>query len=158
MDIRDIKDIIEIIGRTNISRFEMQKGDTNLIIEKYNDRQAKTENESLHGNRAEAESVSPHNPGIVQAVVSNDEPKNMDEELYIVKSPIIGTYYSAPSPDVQPFIEAGSKVKAGDILCIIEAMKAMNEIVSEYEGEVVEVFASNGQIVEYGQPLVSIRR
>lgn len=75
----------------------------------------------------------------------------------VVKSPIVGTFYAAASPDKPPFAQVGSRVKKGDTLFIIESMKLMNEIQSEYTGEVVEILAENGQAVEYGQPIMIIR-
>lgn len=75
---------------------------------------------------------------------------------HIVESPIVGTYYNAPSPDADPYICVGSKVKKGDVLCIIEAMKLMNEIEADQEGEIVEILVENEQGVEYGQPLFRI--
>jgi acetyl-CoA carboxylase biotin carboxyl carrier protein len=79
------------------------------------------------------------------------------EELHIVKSPIVGTFYGAPSPEAPPFVNPGETVREGQVLCIVEAMKLMNEIEADASGEVVAVLAENGQPVEYGQPLFSIR-
>jgi acetyl-CoA carboxylase biotin carboxyl carrier protein len=79
------------------------------------------------------------------------------EDLHIVKSPIVGTFYGAPSPDASPFVNPGDVVREGQVLCIVEAMKLMNEIEADASGEVVAVLAENGQPVEYGQPLFSIR-
>jgi acetyl-CoA carboxylase biotin carboxyl carrier protein len=81
-----------------------------------------------------------------------------DEDLTIVTSPIVGTFYRTPSPDAPPFVEVGSRVKKGQVLCIVEAMKLMNEIESEHEGEIVEVSVANGQPVEYGEALFKIRK
>ena len=78
-------------------------------------------------------------------------------ELAIVKSPIVGTFYRSPEPDAKPFAEIGDIVKKGQVLCIIEAMKLMNEIDSEYDGEIVSVYVENGQAVQYGERLFAIR-
>jgi acetyl-CoA carboxylase biotin carboxyl carrier protein len=78
-------------------------------------------------------------------------------ELAVVKSPIVGTFYRSPEPSAPPFVEIGSIVKKGQVLCIIEAMKLMNEIDSEYDGEVVNVYVENGQPVQYGERLYAIR-
>ena len=78
-------------------------------------------------------------------------------ELHLIKSPIVGTFYAAPSPGADPFVTSGSRVETGQVLCIIEAMKLMNEIESDVTGEVVEIFVENGKPVEYGQPLFGIR-
>jgi acetyl-CoA carboxylase biotin carboxyl carrier protein len=77
--------------------------------------------------------------------------------LHMVKSPIVGTFYEAPAPGAPPFVRPGDSVQAGQVLCIIEAMKLMNEIESDASGEIVKVLASNGQPVEYGQPLFAVR-
>lgn len=80
------------------------------------------------------------------------------EDLHTIKSPIVGTYYSAPSPDAAAFVKVGDSVKNGQVLCIIEAMKLMNEIESDVSGEVVKIFPENGHPVEYGEPLFAIRK
>jgi acetyl-CoA carboxylase biotin carboxyl carrier protein len=80
-----------------------------------------------------------------------------EEELHTVKSPIVGTFYAAPNPGSPAFVKVGDRVKAGQVLCIVEAMKLMNEIESDTAGEVVRVLVENGQPVEYGQPLFAIR-
>jgi acetyl-CoA carboxylase biotin carboxyl carrier protein len=79
------------------------------------------------------------------------------EDLHVVKSPIVGTFYSSPSPDADPFVSVGSRIEAGQVLCIIEAMKLMNEIESDVSGEVARMFVENGHPVEYGEPLFGIR-
>ena len=79
------------------------------------------------------------------------------ETLHVLKSPIVGTFYGAPSPDSDPYVKAGSKVKKGQVLCIIEAMKLMNEIESDVDGEIVEIHPRNAQPVEFGEPLFGIR-
>lgn len=82
---------------------------------------------------------------------------NEDKSGKIVKAPLIGVYYSAPSPDSEPFIEVGKKISKGSVVCIIEAMKVMNEIESEIDGEVAEIFVNNAQPVEFGQPLFRVK-
>ena len=84
------------------------------------------------------------------------ENKEKIEEGNIVKSPMIGTFYMKPSPDSDPYVEIGSTVKKGTVLCIIEAMKLMNEIESEYEGKITEIFVKDGEAVDYGKPLFRI--
>jgi acetyl-CoA carboxylase biotin carboxyl carrier protein len=77
--------------------------------------------------------------------------------LHVIKSPIVGTFYSAPGPDAPPFVSPGARVEAGQVLCIVEAMKLMNEIESDASGEIVKCLVVNGQPIEYGQPLFAIR-
>jgi acetyl-CoA carboxylase biotin carboxyl carrier protein len=87
---------------------------------------------------------------------STAEPRS-SEDLHLIKSPIVGTFYGAPSPGAEAFVKVGSQVEAGQTLCIVEAMKLMNEIESDASGEVIRVYVENGQPVEYGQPLFGIR-
>ena len=82
---------------------------------------------------------------------------SQDQDLHIIPSPIVGTFYRSPSPTADPFVKIGSNVEPDSVVCIIEAMKLMNEIQSEFAGEVVKVYVENGQPVEYGQPLFGIR-
>ena len=96
----------------------------------------------------------------VKTEASKDEaPKTVEEDknIFVVKSPIVGTFYASSSPDKENFVKAGSKVKKGSVLCIIEAMKLMNEIESEVQGEVVEIMVDNESMVEFGQPMFKIR-
>src|SRR6266436_5275091 len=79
------------------------------------------------------------------------------EDLHLVKSPIVGTFYESPSPGTEAFVKVGTHVETGKVLCIVEAMKLMNEIESDVTGEVIRIFVENGQPVEYGQPLFGIR-
>ncbi len=79
------------------------------------------------------------------------------EEGNIIKAPMVGTFYSKPSPDAEPYVQIGQKVKKGDVLCIIEAMKLMNEIESEFDGEVIEILVKDGEAVEYGKPLLRVK-
>ena len=99
----------------------------------------------------------------VQAAESDEEGQKADlssvkdyNKYRDVKSPMVGIFYTAPSPDAEPFVKAGSKVKKGDTLCIIEAMKLMNDVVAEEDGEIVEICAENGSLVEFGQVLFKI--
>lgn len=88
---------------------------------------------------------------------SNKTEEKIEENFNIVKSPMVGTFYLKPSPDSEPYVKVGQKVKKGDTLCIIEAMKLMNEIESEFDGEIVEVLLKDGEMVEYGKPLFKIK-
>jgi acetyl-CoA carboxylase biotin carboxyl carrier protein len=84
-------------------------------------------------------------------------PAGTQPEAHILNSPIVGTFYRAPSPDAEPFVEVGSRVKKGQVLCIIEAMKLMNEIESDVDGVIAEIYPQNAQAVEFGEPLFAIR-
>lgn len=90
-----------------------------------------------------------------QVATTNDE---VDASLHKIVSPMVGTFYAAPSPDAEPYVKVGSKVTAETIVCIVEAMKLMNELEAEVEGEIVEILVENGQLVEYGQPLFLVKK
>lgn len=102
---------------------------------------------------ASAQSVAP--AGAPHAL--GMEPAKAAEDVHLVKSPIVGTFYSAPSPDAEPFVTVGARVEVGKVLCIIEAMKLMNEIESDVAGEIVSIYPENGSPVEYGESLFGIR-
>jgi acetyl-CoA carboxylase biotin carboxyl carrier protein len=101
--------------------------------------------------------AAPGPPAAPAAPVSPDAALEDGPELAIVKSPIVGTFYRAPEPGAKNFVEVGDGVKKGEVLCIIEAMKLMNEIDSEYDGEIVSIYVENGQAVQYGERLFAIR-
>ena len=108
----------------------------------------------------EAHSVAVAGGNAPAAAAQADEDSAPEASLpagNVMKSPIVGTFYSAPSPDKPPFVEVGKKVKKGDVLFIIESMKLMNEIQSEFDGEVAEILCENGQAVEFGQPIMVIK-
>ena len=93
----------------------------------------------------------------VEKAKQEEKKEEKQEDYKIVKSPMVGTFYSKSSPDAKPYVQVGSKVKKGDILCIVEAMKLMNEIESEFDGEIVEVCVNDGDMVDYGKPLFKIK-
>ncbi len=99
---------------------------------------------------AHIENSSSANPSV-------EAPPETQEDLYLIKSPIVGTFYASPAPSAPPFVKAGDVVQAGQVLCIIEAMKLMNEIEAEIAGEIIRVYVENGQPVEYGQSLFALR-
>lgn len=94
---------------------------------------------------------------IVPEKKEQKEKEESKEEYKVVKSPMVGTFYSKSSPNAKPYVKMGQKVKKGDILCIVEAMKLMNEIESEYDGEIVEICVEDGEMVDYGKPLFKIK-
>ncbi|QIB28034.1 acetyl-CoA carboxylase biotin carboxyl carrier protein [Caloranaerobacter azorensis] len=147
MNIKDIKELILTIDKTSINRVDIETADIKISISKSDD--IILNNEKL-ANEIESE-------GTKKEVLTNEDITN-DEDIFVVKSPIVGTFYTSPSPGAEPFVKAGDKVEEGQTLCIIEAMKIMNEITSEVSGEIVEILVENEEVVEYGQPLMKIRR
>src|SRR6185312_8112376 len=99
----------------------------------------------------------PPAPGPTHPGTQASTEASQDQDLHIIPSPIVGTFYRSPSPTAEPFVKIGTNVEADSVVCIIEAMKLMNEIQAEAAGEVVKVYVENGQPVEYGQPLFGIR-
>ncbi|QCX33797.1 acetyl-CoA carboxylase biotin carboxyl carrier protein [Caloramator sp. E03] len=146
MELKDIKEIIREIDSSSISEFEFQKDNIRIVIKRNNT--VKYVNYDL----PKEESLF-----LVAEDKDNDE-KDTLNDIYIIKSPIVGTFYSAPNPEAKPYVTVGSKVKKGDVLCIVEAMKLMNEITSDVDGEIVEIMVQNGSFIEYGQPLFGVRK
>ncbi len=162
MNQKELKELIEFLIEKDISEFELERGDVKVRIKRGVDAQPVPVITPVAAVPAIA-SVSPSAPPPA-AVTQTSAPAvpeapraEAEEELHLVKSPIVGTFYEAPAPGAPPFINPGDHVQAGQVLCIIEAMKLMNEIESDMTGEIVKVLAANGKPVEYGQPLFSIR-
>ena len=152
MEYDKIKQLMEDMGNSKLTSIEIEFPDgTKISMKKENKEIVKV---------AEAKEVIEPNKTVVSESI---EEKNIetttttDENYNIVKSPMVGTFYLKPSPDSEPFVKIGQRVKKGDTLCIIEAMKLMNEIESEFDGEIVEVLLNDGEIVEYGKPLFKIK-
>lgn len=160
MNQKELKELIEFLIEKDIAEFELERGDVKVRIKR-----------ALPGGAVvmqAATSVAPHfapatsvlaaaAPAPAAPAAASAESGESDEGLSIVKSPIVGTFYEAPSPGAPPFLKMGDSVSQGQVLCIVEAMKLMNEIESDVAGEIVKIYVKNGQPVEYGQPLFGIR-
>lgn len=136
MDLKKIYDIVERIEKSNLTRFEYSEKDMKIVLEK--------------------------NSGNDKSYISNvtttekyNIPEKVNEGNYI-KSPIVGTYYSKPSPESEAFVSVGDKVKKGDVLCVIEAMKLFNEIQAECDGVIKEILVNDGDMVAFDQPIMLI--
>lgn len=136
------------------------------LVSEYGFTDFKFENEKIKVRLSKQVTVSVAQPELVHAtatavaspVAHTDPPAAVEEELHTITSPIVGTYYSAPGPDKDLYVKVGSNVTPETVVCIVEAMKLMNEIQAETTGEVVKIYVENGQPVEYGQPLFGIRK
>ena len=133
MDTDKIKTIMNLFEDSHISRMNIQDGDLNITLEK--------------------DFIQTEIKSVQENILEN---KKEELENYIVKSPLVGTYYQASGENQEPYIKIGDKVNIGDTLCIIEAMKVMNEIKSEINGTVLDIKVKNGETVEYDQPLIVI--
>ena len=145
----EIKEIIELAQEHNLSEFEIEKEGVRLRIKR----------EGAHDHGA-VTAVSAPAPALIAAQsVESTFGTDVDgsTDLSVVKSPIVGTFFRAPDPEAKPFVEVGDKVGKGQVLCIIEAMKLMNEINAEEDGEIAEILVENGQPVQYGDQLFSMR-
>ncbi|MCL4812143.1 MAG: acetyl-CoA carboxylase biotin carboxyl carrier protein [Vicinamibacteraceae bacterium] len=155
MNVDDLKQILELVREHDLAEFEYEQDGLKLRVRKAG---------AAAPVVAPAVAVAPA-PLPVTAAASagvaasppTPVPGGDTEEFAIVTSPIVGTFYRAPSPEASSFVEVGGSVRKGQVLCIIEAMKLMNEIESEYEGEVVKVYVENGQPVQYGERLFAIK-
>jgi len=150
VDIRKVKKLIEMLEESKISEIEIHEGEESVRISRHSsmtDQPQTYVQVPMSGQRQEATSAEPARPA------APVEP----EGLYI-KSPMVGIFYASPSPDKSAFVAPGTEVKLGDIVCIIEAMKIMNQIEADTEGTVVKTMVENGAPVEYGQPLFLIRK
>ncbi|MCS7080053.1 MAG: acetyl-CoA carboxylase biotin carboxyl carrier protein [Chloracidobacterium sp.] len=160
MNIKEIKELIELVNEKQIAELEIDKAGLKLRIKTIYAVEGKGIVIS-QPSTADLHAYAPQPPEEkiqVAKEVIKEEASETEEDLHIIYSPIVGTFYRAPSPDSAPFVEIGSHVSPGTVLCIIEAMKLMNEIESDIAGEVVKIHQENGKPVEFGQPLFSLRR
>ncbi len=151
MDYDEINQILELMRVHGLAEFELERGDLHIRL-----RKAETPLATLPIPPG-AGPVVPEDLNRPSATAEATSGGTGESGAAIVEAPILGTFYRASAPDVSPFVEIGDVVKPGDVLCIIEAMKLMNDIKSEHAGEVVEIFVENGQPVQYGERLFSIR-
>ncbi len=150
MDLRKLKTLIDLVAESGIAELEVTEGEDKVRIVKHHGAQAAP----MIGAVSPAVAAPPAAGAAVPAAAvapAPEEPKG-----HQVKSPMVGTFYRAPGPGAKPFVEVGQAVKPGDTLCIIEAMKLLNEIEAEVSGSVKEILVENGQAVEYGQVLFVI--
>lgn len=177
MNLKELKELIELVSEKGFAEFEIERQGFRLRISRFSPA-------PVAAVSALSSPATPTDHTIASAPVSGiaappvvrsevpkstaadtaqiaqspgGEPSIPQQELYVLKSPIVGTLYRSPSPDAPPFVNTGSRVEKGQVLCIIEAMKLMNEIESDVEGVIVEIYPQNGQPVEYGEPLFGIK-
>jgi len=159
-DLKKIKELIKIMNENDLLEVEIQHGDDKVSLKRFEPQ------------RAEGPSVTPLqviNPNVPVQPAASDNSKSSSasdevkktaaeqEDLVEIKSPLVGTFYNQPSPDSDSYVEVGTHVETQRVVCIVEAMKVMNEIQAEISGTIVAVLAENGQAVEYGQPLFRVK-
>jgi acetyl-CoA carboxylase biotin carboxyl carrier protein len=158
-DTQELKQLIDFLKENQVAEFELDRGESRVRL-KFEQPQASPAGLSDLASllaRSGATSAQPATAATAASATSEDAPTDPDAGLHLVKSPIVGTYYGSPSPGASPFVTPGDHVDKGQVICIVEAMKLMNEIESDAAGEIVKCFVSNGQPIEFGQPLFSIR-
>ena len=151
MNLKELKEIIDLVtSKESIEELELEKSGVRLRI-----RRASSPVASVSAAPATTAAVAP----AVSALQAPPQlPQEVEEELFYIKSPIVGTFYKAASPNSDAFVSIGDFVEKGAVVCIIEAMKLMNEIESDVAGEIVSILVENGQPVEYGEKLLAIRQ
>ena len=137
MDIKEIKALAEVLNKMNLSKLEVSEGDKKIVIKRQINNTASTT--------------------VVTETISKQETIKPKDDSIIIKAPFAGVFYSASSPKSQPFVKVGSTVNKGDVVCIVEAMKLMNEITADVSGTITEICAQNEGIVEYGQVLFKLK-
>jgi acetyl-CoA carboxylase biotin carboxyl carrier protein len=160
MNQKELKELIEFLIEKDIAEFELERGDVKVRIKRGGDQVYPTPHfAGLPAPPAAAAGSSARTSTAPGEAASPPEgaPSAEAEKLHSVRSPIVGTFYESPSPGSPPFVKLGDKVDVGQLLCIVEAMKLMNEIESDVRGEIIKKVANNGQPIEYGQELFVIR-
>lgn len=155
MDLRKLKTLIDLVSESNISELEITEADGKVRIVK-SDPAAAAVAQPVYAPAVAAPAVTAAAPAPAPAAAPVAAPAPAAETGHIVKSPMVGTFYRASSPNAKPFADVGQAVKEGEAICIIEAMKIMNEIEADKTGTITKVLVENGQPVEYGQPLFVI--
>jgi len=171
MNQKEIKELIELLVEKDITEFELERGDVKVHVKRGGSTAPMVQVAPLAAVQPLAV-AAPAAPAVSSAAPPSAAPSPAaatpvaapageaasEAELFVVKSPIVGTFYEAPSPGTPPFVKLGNTVKEGQVLCIIEAMKLMNEIEAEVSGTIAKIFVSNGSPVEYGMSLFGIRK
>ena len=162
MNQKEIKELIRFLKEEGITEFELERGDVKIHVKWGGDSAAAPLHETRYYAVPAAPAVAPELGvvPVVQAPAAAAPPPPKEEppeDLHIVRSPIVGTFYESPSPGAPPFVKPGDMIAAGQVLCIVEAMKLMNEIEADVAGELVKRLVTNGQPIEYGQELFAIR-
>ncbi len=157
----EIKELIKLVNQTSIHELEIENEGSRLCIRKPNHTQVQS-GVFNQPNQNQNEPLPQAQPLTVNAPSANVKATEVNEQetasnLHTIASPMVGTFYASPSPSAPIFVKKGDKVKEKTVVCIVEAMKLMNEIEAEVKGEIVEILVDNGQLVEFGQPLFLVK-
>jgi acetyl-CoA carboxylase biotin carboxyl carrier protein len=152
-DLKKIKQILEIMKENDLVEVELVSGEHKIHLKSAKSVQPQPQPQIITA----APAAGGQQMQNVSAGEQGESQQQADDNLIEIKSPIVGTFYHAPSPDSEPFVEVGSKVEEDTVVCIVEAMKVMNEIKAEVEGTVTEILVKNGQAVEFDQPVFKVK-
>ncbi len=152
MDIRKIKKLIELLEESDVEELEIHEGDDSVRISRRREQLAAPQYMAQYA----APAPQPAPASQPSAPAADEPAKPAEPSGHAVKSPMVGTFYRSPSPTSKAFVEVGQSVKAGDVVCIVEAMKMMNQIEADKSGTIAEILVENGQPVEFDQPLIII--
>jgi acetyl-CoA carboxylase biotin carboxyl carrier protein len=157
MEFEDIERILELVRQHDLAEFEVESGGMKLRVRKASAAFAMPPSAPQLAGAPQASTQLAAPPALPVPALPPAAAEDEAVELAVVKSPIVGTFYRTPEPGAASFVEIGQRVKKDQVLCIIEAMKLMNEITSEYDGEIVNVYVENGKPVQYGERLFAIK-
>jgi acetyl-CoA carboxylase biotin carboxyl carrier protein len=163
VDLNELGELIALLKENGLTEFELEREGFRIHLRQGVDYQSEGAADSAGSSQAQTP-AAPSKGAATVAAATSLQPRasktavSEDQDLYIIPSPIVGTFYRAASPNAESFVKIGSHVEPESIVCIIEAMKLMNEIQAETSGEVVKIYVENGQPVEYGQPLFGIKK
>jgi len=165
VDLGEVERLLEFMQKHRLEQFEYERDGVRVLLKKAPAQAASSARAARVAAAEASEPASSSGPDAPPAAVAaapeaaakGEAGKAADADVHVVKSPIVGTFYASPSPGAEPFVTIGARVEQGQVLCIIEAMKLMNEIEADASGEIVELFVENGHPVEYGEKLFGIR-
>lgn len=159
LNMQELRELAELVNEHGFTDFEFENENIRIRLSKTAPAQYVQAVQPITSSAPAAASQTTAAQTVTPTeTVSSEVPTDTDADLFKITSPIVGTFYRSPSPDKDPYVQEGDKVSDGTVVCIVEAMKLMNEIQAEISGEVVKVYVENGQPVEYGQPLFGIRK
>ncbi|WP_457596901.1 acetyl-CoA carboxylase biotin carboxyl carrier protein [Hydrogenimonas sp.] len=156
MNLKEIKDLIKVFNNSNLSKLKIEEGDFGLTLEKGGSAAVPAAAPQAAAAQSATQAAAPA-PAANAAPAESGEKALPDNAVYIT-SPMVGTFYRSPSPDSPPFVKVGDKVKRGQTLCILEAMKIMNELEAEFDCKILDILVEDGQPVEYDMPLFLVEK
>ena len=154
MNLKEIKELIDVISEKDIQEFELERAGTRVRIRRGVPAPSAPPGSPAASTPPAASQPAPSSPRQEPVLAARPEPA---EDLHVIKSPIVGTFYRSPGPGNEPFVAIGAQIEKGTVVAIIEAMKLMNEIESDVAGEIVKIMVDDGQPVEYGEQLFAVR-